>query len=82
MTAAEQLAVVNTDVGYQPWQPLCRGLSCGLGAAALNHAVVGVLNHACCDFLCLACVVGFHIYYFAVAVEGDDFDLILADFVV
>ncbi len=50
-----------------------------LGVDALNHCVVGVFDVGESDFDGFLLAVGFHIFDDGLAVEGDDFYLILLD---
>lgn len=60
-----------------PWgQPSIVGRWILVFAEALYHSVVCVGHPGCCLFLCLVGCPGNYIYYFAFAVEGDNFYLI------
>ena len=50
---------------------------CSVFKDSLHHSVVCVGDLGCCHSLCLLGSAGCYINYFAVAVEGDNLDLIL-----
>lgn len=67
----------KSKVRVDPWvNPLSLGRWRLVFAEALYHSVVCVGHLGCCLFLCLVGCPGNYIYYFAFAVEGDNFYLI------
>lgn len=68
---------LSKKTGFRVEAHLCSVGDCSVFKDSLHHSVVCIGDLGCCHSLCLLGSAGCYINCFAVAVEGDNLDLIL-----